>query len=493
MSSAADRKRAKEAYLASLSQQRQQQQGQVQAQGPATDSGASTQAPPRQSVPSLQPPSARGQVVALDFSTAAAVAAPVSANPIIGSSKASSKRDEVFEQRRREFAEQQKQRGQQDGSGESGGQKPAPLRLTAIPEAIETAAVRNARPEPAVVSNLVPLRLPVDPVAVPDAPMGRGGGGRRSDTTPSPPKDRSGVDAVDERAAQRQRQNEYARQLQQDQQRQQQQNSSRDAGERHSSNASEGAAVIGGREADTRALQRQKQDEYARQLRMDQEQQQNKANCRGGGRNAEDMGGPSSAIGFAGADDDANNRAAQRRRQEEYSRQLQLDQVQQQRSRDSNYSDNRIGNNPALAQGGDPASGRMLQRQKQDEYARQLEMDQLQRRGGENQRGGNNNFGGDNGAPSMLPQAGDNRAAMRNKQDAYAQQLRQDQEMKRVMDNPQQYVGGPGYGGAPLPHGAANAAMERDRNSARAKQSEYARLLQQDQMISEFRDVTDYY
>jgi hypothetical protein len=125
----------------------------------------------------------------------------------------------------------------------------------------------------------------------------------------------------------------------------------------------------------------------------------------------------------------------------------------------------------------------MLQKQKQDEYARQLEMDQLQRHAGDNRAG---NLGGGNGG-SILPQENNNiRSAVRNKQDAYAQQLRQDQEMKQMLENPQRYAAGLGYGGAPVQmgHWVAQAAAGNDKSATKARQLEYARLLQQDQMIS---------
>jgi hypothetical protein len=235
-------------------------------------------------------------------------------------------------------------------------------------------------------------------------------------------------------------------------------------------------------EVDSRALNRQKQEEYARQLRRDQEQHDSMA--RGGPRHAAEVG-QGDPIGTGGAGDDANSRAAQRRRQEEYARQLQLDQQQAlPLGRNKDLSNNQLipssGVNSSLPLGGDALSGRMLQKQKQDEYARQLEMDQLQRQADDNRAG---NFGGGNGG-SILPQDHNNRAALRNKQDAYAQQLRQDQEMKQMLENPQMYAAGPGYGGAPVPMGHG-AAAGNEKSATKAKQLEYARLLQQDQMISE--------
>lgn len=416
-------------------------------------------------------------------------------------------REAILEQRRKDFFEKRKNSsGNAQGSapepltnaslGGSGGPSgPKKLDLFSETPVIPGPVPRGAAPSEAED------RIARAPVAI-GAALAPGASSR---AVASPRGAPIAVNAS-ESSGQRFKQEEYARQLRADEathQRLQQHDINSNSTDRnHQPNErldpSSGLQMGGSpNKQEARATQRAMQEEYARQLQQDQHRDAPSSHKHGAPNS---VPAPVNDMFAAQGANPTDERSRQREKQQEYARQLQLDQNRQAPQLQADRPNPPMGNNSPASGGGLALAGGALRvdekaavRAKHDEYARQLHMDQQQAAQLQQQqnRGASQHEQGSQG-PSLLSGLPNNqtqdRASNRARQEEYARQLQQDQQSKAPSagDNRHQHLQHPPYSQHQSNHNQNPLAVgvgggDESRAAQRQRQEEYARQLQMDQ------------
>jgi non-canonical (house-cleaning) NTP pyrophosphatase len=501
MSSAAERKKAREAYLAALSQQRDND----------TDNGGKGGGDAASQEKNVHGENSR--------------------------SVAMSKREKMFEERRKQFYEKNQEpvvaQDQGRGEGAIGGQVPGggPVQVTLGGGSLEIQRrkqeTHDISHEAGRVGNSSADRYPETDPEVRNQSTALGFGGRsevddqaikrekqveyarqlESQISPPPPHQTKSQQhhqhqqgrgdpspfagsEVDDKALKRAKQAEYASQLdlQINPPLQQQRQS------HHHQQHPRGGYEFGGSEVDDKALKREKQAEYAKQLESQinppphhnhHQEQQGGRGGREGGYGDSNFGGP-----------EVDDKAAKRAKQAEYARQLESqikppshhhhhhqDQQHQQSHQQQQGGGTRYDSIPF---GGSESDDKAAKRAKQAEYARQLEsqmnpyqqpqqqLQPLHQQRDHNRQQQQGRGGGPFGGSEV-----DDKAVKRAKQAEYARQLESQMNPPPHQQQHQHQQGGGGGGGGrgydPHPFGGSETD---DKATKRAKQAEYARQLE---------------
>lgn len=321
----------------------------------------------------------------------------------------------------------------------------------------------------------------------------------------------------DARAAQRAKQEEYARQLQLDQNRlpiSASQPPIIDSPHRHiGHNSSHSPRKDGfqfgqiGANADDKSKQREKQEAYARQLQEDEQHsrqlQPDKPNVPAGQRDlGYNSGGKSHYIPSKGLAGGAGDKEQVRAKHDEYDRQLQMDQLitaqLQQQERGDNPSNRPQGLSGMAGIGNQQNQDRASHKAKQVEYALLLQMDQKMGPVSNNNHGMNHGHhqpmqqvvrGNDQhlfGGPGGGAAADNARALQRQRQEEYARQLQLDQmnaaTSSNMPHNRAHHQNNQYNANAPYDNSALSNVPSRGDEKAmqKARQEEYARQLQMD-------------